>query len=69
MNKFLNGLRYSALACMISVIIVLLIGAIIDPSLVSYTPEDPNMFKQQKNFAAMVSVIGIISGILFYKKS
>jgi hypothetical protein len=69
MNKFLNGLRYSALACIISVIITLLIGAIIDPSLVSYTPEDPNAFQNQKNFAMIVAIFGIISGILFYKKS
>ena len=69
MNKFLNGLRYSALACIISVIITLLIGAIIDPSLVSYTPEDLNAFQNQKNFAIIVSIFGIISGILFYKKS
>lgn len=69
MNKFLNGLRQSVLACILSVTITLLIGSAFDPSLVSYNPEDPNIFQKQKYFAAMVGVIGIVSGILFYKKS
>jgi hypothetical protein len=69
MNKFLNGLRYSALACIITVVITLMIGAIINPSLVSYTPEDPIAFQSQKNFAMIVGIFSIISGILFYKKS
>jgi len=64
-----RAISKSALACIISATIFYIIGFLIDPSLIEYTPENPEAFNNQKNFAWASIAIGLLSAVLMYPRS
>jgi hypothetical protein len=68
MIKNTNSIRNAAIGAIITVTTVSVLGYLVDPELVSYTPEDPAIFSKQKAFALLSAVFGMIVGAYYYKK-
>jgi hypothetical protein len=64
----LNWVRKSALAMILTVTAICIVGYLVDPELVGYAAEDPGALSKQKTFALFTAVIGFSVGALFYKK-
>jgi len=66
MKLNLFALGRAARALSITSIIVCLIGWIICPEIMDYTPEDPALLANQHNFAVATLLIGVFAGGLIY---
>ena len=64
----LNWVRKSALAMILTVTSICIVGYFIDPELVGYAEEDPDILSKQKTFALFTVALGFFVGSLFYKK-
>jgi hypothetical protein len=65
--KNLNWVRRSVLAMICTVTVLTVIGYLIDPDLVSYASENPQLLSKQRNFAALTAILGLIVASLFYR--
>ncbi len=65
--KNLNWVRHAALAMICTVTGLTVIGYLIDPELVSYVSESPELLSKQRTFAALTAILGLIVASLFYR--
>jgi hypothetical protein len=63
-NLFALGRAIRAL--IITVVGICLVGMIIFPELVGYSPENPALLAGQRDFAIAALCVGILAGCLFY---
>ena len=66
--KNFNWVRKSALAMICAVTALTIIGYFIDPELVTYVSEDPDLYNKQRSFAMLTAGVGMFVGALFDKK-
>ena len=50
----------------VSVTIICVIGSILVPTLLEYTPEDPEILSDQRNFAIGTALVGLASAVIEY---
>jgi hypothetical protein len=62
----LFALGRAARALIITSVIFCVIGWILCPERMGYTPEDPAMLANQQNFALATLLVGIFAGSLIY---
>jgi hypothetical protein len=64
LNLFALGRAVRAL--IVSAIVFSIVGFLLCPELVQYTPEDPALLQQQKSFSLATLFIGLLAGGLMY---
>ena len=65
----LFSLGRSLRVLIITIIGFCLLGMIICPELLNYSPENPDLLEAQRDFAIVALCVGILSGGLFYWES
>jgi hypothetical protein len=66
-NLFALGRAFRAL--IITAVIFSIVGFLVYPELVSYSPENPDLLSHQHNFAIATVLIGALTGGLVYWNS
>jgi hypothetical protein len=66
MKLNLFALGRAVRAMIIVAIVFSIVGFLLCPELVQYTPEDPDLLRHQKSFALATLLVGVFAGGLIY---